>query len=78
MWISRDLRKGRRYINSSGISLLSSELKNEYNSSFEISLFYKENKRERDREKFVICSCPSSNKFQNLSRHLPQYIWSLP
>lgn len=36
---SSDLRRGRRYISCSGVSLLSSELKNEYNSSFEISLF---------------------------------------
>lgn len=35
----RDLRKGLRYINSSAVSLLSSELKNEYKSSLEISLF---------------------------------------
>lgn len=71
--MSRDLRKGRRYINSSGISLLSSELKNEYNSSFVISLFYREWERSLARLVFE-----SSKKFLYLSGHLPQYTWSLP
>lgn len=73
--MSRDLRKGRRYINSSGISLLSSELKNEYNSSFVISLFYREWERSLAR---LVFTFESSKKFLYLSGHLPQYTWSLP
>lgn len=78
-----NLLKGLRNINSSGVSLLSSELKNEYSSSLEISLFLKKKKEEKPKIK-KRSEARINGKFLKRWRkritecNSPQYTCSLP